>query len=235
MNIIITGASSGIGYATVLALAAEPRNYILAVARSEDKLQQLAQEAQQLHHNHNVLPIALDLTQKDFLPLLKQVEKLGNEIDVLVNNAGGLVNKPFGELQDEDWIEMFQTNVLSAVHTTKLLLPYMGKNRRGHVVNIGSMGGYQGSSKFAGLAAYSASKAALGNLTECLAAEYPDLNVAFNCLALGAVQTEMLEKAFPNYHAPVTCQEMAQYIAFFCVHGQQFQNGKIVPLSITTP
>jgi NAD(P)-dependent dehydrogenase (short-subunit alcohol dehydrogenase family) len=234
MNIVITGASSGIGFATALQLSQSPYHYILAVSRNEEKLAVLKKQADTLYGNGNILPLVLDIERQDFSALAKQMDKLG-EIDVLINNAGLLLNKPFLELTDADWLQLYQVNVLGAVHTIKAVLPYMGKNRRGHIVNIGSMGGYQGSSKFRGLAAYSASKAALANLTECLAEELHEQNIAVNCLALGAVQTEMLHQAFPDYTAPVTSQEMANYIAFFATHGQLFQNGKIVPLSLSTP
>lgn len=234
MNIIITGASSGIGFATALQLSSSPYHYILAVSRNAEKLAELKKESDDLYRHDNILPVVLDLEEQDFTALKKQMDKLG-EIHVLINNAGALLNKPFLELTDQDWLQMYQTNVLSAVRCIKTVLPYMGKTQRGHIVNIGSMGGYQGSSKFRGLAAYSASKAALANLTECLAEELQEQNIAVNCLALGAVQTEMLHKAFPDYQAPVTSKEMAGYIAFFATHGQQFQNGKIVPLSLSTP
>ena len=97
------------------------------------------------------------------------------------------------------------------------------------------MGGFQGSSKFPGLSAYSASKAALANLTECLAEELKEKNICANCLALGAVQTEMLETAFPGYVAPVKSREMASFIAYFATRGHQFYNGKILPVSVSTP
>jgi len=234
MNIIITGASSGIGYATALKLAENPANHIIAIARNQEKLTQLQNEAQTSFAHQNIEICCLDITQRNFSPLQQQIEQLG-EIHILINNAGALINKPFMDLLLEDWQEMLESNLLSAVAMTKMVLPFMGLSMCGHIVNIGSMGGYQGSSKFTGLAAYSASKAALANFTECLAAEYTTKNIACNCLALGAVQTEMLEKAFPSYKAPITSTEIATYIAFFCQHGHKYQNGKILPISMTTP
>ena len=97
------------------------------------------------------------------------------------------------------------------------------------------MGGFQGSSKFPGLSAYSASKAALGNLTECLAEEFKEMGIAVNALALGAVKTEMLEEAFPGYVPPVNAQEMAGFMANFATSGHHFFNGKILPVSVSTP
>ncbi len=234
MNIVITGASSGIGYATALELCKSASNYVIAVARTEAKLLALKQEANNNYQHNNLLPIVFDIENQDFSVLKKQLDKLG-KINILINNAGALINKPFLELTEKDWLQMYKTNVLGTVNMIKNVLPYMSNQERGHIVNIGSMGGYQGSSKFRGLSAYSASKAALANLTECLAEELQEHNIAVNCLALGAVQTEMLNKAFPDYLAPVSSQQIAEYIAFFSTNGQTFQNGKIIPISLTTP
>ena len=97
------------------------------------------------------------------------------------------------------------------------------------------MGGFQGSAKFAGLSAYSSSKAAVVGLTECLAEELKDKDIFVNCLAIGAVQTEMLSEAFPGYEAPVSPKQMAEYIFDFAIKGSQFYNGKILPVSSSTP
>ncbi len=238
MNIIITGASSGIGYATAMKLAEKPDNYVVAIARNHEKLLQLQQAAKDKFGYDHIKPLACDLKPQNFSNLQDKITNLVKdlgEIHILINNAGSLINKPFAELDFEDWQEMFESNLLSAVMMTKLIIPYMGISQHGHILNIGSMGGFQGSSKFNGLSAYSASKAALANFTECLATEYVAKNVACNCLALGAVQTEMLEKAFPGYQAPVNSEEMAEYIAFFSHHGHKTQNGKVIPLAMTTP
>ena len=104
-----------------------------------------------------------------------------------------------------------------------------------HIVNIGSMGGFQGSMKFPGLSAYSASKAALHTLTECLAQEFAEQGIKVNCLAIGSAQTEMLEEAFPGYQSPVMAFEMGKYIADFSITGHRFFNGKVLPVAVTTP
>jgi NAD(P)-dependent dehydrogenase (short-subunit alcohol dehydrogenase family) len=75
----------------------------------------------------------------------------------------------------------------------------------------------------------------LACLTECLAEEFKEKNIAFNCLALGAVQTEMLVEAFPGYKAPLTAEEMAEFIMSFSLDGQKYLNGKIIPVSMSTP
>lgn len=228
MNILITGASKGIGYDTALKLADNPQHRILALSRNEAGLQQLALAFDNIEY------LCFDITQPDFPALLQKIEALGGA-DVLLNNAGILINKPFPELSAADWQASFATNLFGVVELIRIVLPYLAQSEQAHIVNIGSMGGFQGSSKFPGLAAYSASKAAVANLTECLAEEFKAQKIAVNCLAFGAVQTEMLATAFPGYQAPIGSADMATWVAWFCTQGQQFFNGKILPVSVSTP
>lgn len=230
MNIIITGASKGIGFDTVLKLAENPDNQILALSRDEEGLQKLVARTRL----GNVDYLVYDVTQPNLTALLRKVEML-SAVDILLNNAGLLINKPFDKLTVSDWQRTFATNLFAVVELVRMLLPYLEKSEKAHIVNISSMGGFQGSSKFPGLAAYSASKAALANLTECMAEEFKAQNIAVNCLAFGAVQTEMLETAFPGYQAPLGSAEIAEWVAWFCVNGHRFFNGKILPVSISTP
>ena len=154
-------------------------------------------------------------------------------ISGLINNAGVVLNKSFEETNIAEWRSVFEVNVFSSVQLTQSLLPYMAKES--HILNISSMGGFQGSSKFAGLSAYSASKGALAILTECLSTELTSSKIAVNCLCLGAVQTEMLAEAFPGYEAPVKPEQMGEYISDFIVSGHQFFNGKILPVALNNP
>ena len=168
---------------------------------------------------------------------LKRVEAYMQEhqivVDVLINNSGYLVKKPFEKLTRADFLESFDVNLFSAARMIQVVLPYM--NPKGHVVNISSMGGVEGSVKFPGLAAYSSSKGALVTLTQVLAEEFKDKGPSFNVLALGAVQTEMLEEAFPGYQAPNSAEEMAQFIGDFALKGHRFFNGKVLEVSSSTP
>jgi short-subunit dehydrogenase len=165
---------------------------------------------------------------------LSEILSKHDQIDYVINNAGLLVNKPFLELTDNDIYTSYDVNVIGVMKTLQVVLPKMF-NAGGHVVNISSMGGFQGTVKFSGLSAYSSSKAALVNLTEMLAEEFKETKVKFNCLCLGAVQTEMLEKAFPGYQAPITAEKMAEYIVDFSLNAHNWLNGKIIPVSLTTP
>ncbi len=236
MNIIITGASRGIGYELVKILAADSDNTVIAISRNVQKLENLRTECLAINPLSKVVPIIFDLSNTNQISSLVSVITMHvKSINVLVNNAGVLVNKPFSEISANDLEYVFKVNVFSVVKLIQHILPIMDETQKSHIVTIGSMGGVQGSTKFAGLSAYSSSKAALACLTECLAEEFKDKNIAFNCLALGAAQTEMLNEAFPGYKAPVSAEEMASFIADFSLNAHRFINGKIIPVSLSTP
>jgi 3-oxoacyl-[acyl-carrier protein] reductase len=233
MNIVVTGASKGIGFDTALALADDSSNKVIALSRDAQGLEQLKKTAlNNGYTNMDIYPIdLLKITEDE----IGEIAGKYQQIDALINNAGILINKPFTELTAEDWQLVFNTNLFATVQLIKFLLPYMKHKELSHIINIGSMGGFTGTSKFNGLTAYSASKAALGNLTETLAEELKEYNIHVNCLALGSVNTSMLQDAFPGYKAPVDSADMAKFIAFFCRQAHHFINGKILPISVTTP
>ncbi len=224
-NIIITGTSRGIGFELVK-LFAKAGHHVLALSRNENPIKNLKLD--------NVTCFSFDLGD---INTYKKVEDFINanwkRVDVLINNAGLLINKPFLNLTTTDFETVYKTNVFGVAELTRMVLPFMGKGS--HVVTVSSMGGVQGSMKFPGLAAYSSSKAAVINLTELLAEEYKGSGISFNVLALGAVQTEMLEEAFPGYKASTSALEMAQYIFDFALNGQKYYNGKLLQVSNSTP
>lgn len=232
-NVVVSGASSGIGYEVVLHLLAQGHR-VVALARSADGLERLLSAAVQQNADVRLTILSFDIVHGDYQEaLIPVVSKFLGTVDVLINNAGILLNKPFAETTIDDFSELFQGNVGGHVRLIQQMLPLMP--RGAHVVNIGSMGGVQGSSKFSGLSAYSASKAALHVLTECLASELSPQDIKVNCLALGSAQTEMLEKAFPGYVSPVSAADMAKYVADFAVTGHRLFNGKILPVATATP
>jgi NAD(P)-dependent dehydrogenase (short-subunit alcohol dehydrogenase family) len=230
---LLTGASRGIGYATAQILARDPANTILVLSRNTAKLQELAAEVNTREGREAVHYRSYDLAQPDTEGLRSWVSGFG-PLHGLINNAGLLINKSFRELTQADWQAMFAVNILGVAEMIRTLLPVFAEEGA-HILNVGSMGGFQGSAKFPGLAAYSASKAALASLTECLAEELQKDKIAVNCLALGAVQTEMLATAFPGFTAPVSSEEMGDFLAWFIQHGQTFFNGKVLPVSVSTP
>ncbi len=236
-TIFITGASQGIGFETVKSFAKLEHFEIFALSRNKAKMGKLLTECTGLSKSTKIIPIAFDLETIINQPsvLIKKLPDGCKHIDVLINNAGFLVNKPFEDVSVDEIQRMIRINFIAPSLLIKELLPYMGKKRLTHVINIGSMGGFQGSSKYPGLAYYSASKAALANITECLSAEFEKSDIIFNCLSLGAVQTEMLNKAFPGYEAPVTAKEIAKFITEFALNGHKYFRGKILPVSVTNP
>ena len=223
-NVIITGTSSGIGFELVK-LFSEKNHNVLAISRNNNALRTL--------NLAGVMPIDLDLTESEHYNSLDKYLSSFKNIDILINNAGYLVNKPFEETTLKDFQDVYSTNVFSVAMLTKKIIGFMSEFS--NVVNISSIGGVQGSMKFAGLSAYSSSKAALNILTEMLAEEYKDRKIHFNSLALGSVETKMLKKAFPDFKASTSAIEMANYIYQFSVDGYMFLNGKIVSVSSTTP
>ncbi|PHS09193.1 MAG: short-chain dehydrogenase [Kordia sp.] len=225
-NIIITGTSRGIGFELVK-LFAEAGHQVLSLSRNSNPISDL--------NLKNVTALSFDLSvDTDYKKVSNFVSgNWGNKVDVLINNAGLLINKAFQEISKQDWLKVYEVNVFGVAELTKTVLPFMSLGS--HVVTVSSMGGIQGSMKFPGLAAYSSSKGAVITLSEVLAEEYKEQQIAFNVLALGAVQTEMLEEAFPGYEAPLKAIEMANYIYDFSLSGNKYYNGKVLEVSSTTP
>lgn len=223
-NIVITGTSRGIGFELVKLFAQEGHE-VLALSRNSKPVESL--------HLSNVHAFPFDLGNPTDFQKLDDFLEQWHVVDVLINNAGRLVSKPFQDISAEEFESVYKVNVFGVAEMTKAILPQMGKN--GHVVTISSMGGVQGSVKFPGLSAYSSSKGAVITLTELWAEEFKETGPSFNVLALGAVQTEMLQEAFPGYQAPVTALEMATYIKDFALTGQKLYNGKLLQVSNSTP
>jgi len=224
-NIVITGTSRGIGFKLAQQFAEAGHN-VLALSRNSLPLEKV---------NHkNITPLSVNLAQEeDSTKATDYITVNWSQVDILINNAGMLINKPFEELTSDDFLKVYQVNVFAVASLTKKLLPFMKSGA--HVVTISSMGGIQGSMKFPGLAAYSSSKGAVITLSELLAEEYKEQGISFNVLAIGAVQTEMLEEAFPGYKAPLTADQMADYIFNFSLTGHTFYNGKVLQVSSSTP
>lgn len=224
-NVIITGTSRGIGFELVK-IFSENGDNVLALSRNSKPIADLDLK--------NVFYFSCDLCNKDdYMKVQEFVKSNWEQVDILINNAGQVLNKPFSETSFEDFMKVYETNVFGVSEMTRIILPYMGEH--GHVLTISSMGGIQGSMKFPGLAAYSSSKGAVITLSELLAEEYKESGPQFNVLALGAVQTEMLEEAFPGYQAPTSAVEMAEYIFDFAINGNKYYNGKVLQVSNSTP
>jgi NAD(P)-dependent dehydrogenase (short-subunit alcohol dehydrogenase family) len=234
MNIVITGASRGIGAELVRYFQHQEGHTIIGIARSRDSLVALREEGHRNRLPSTFYGILYDFVEsQDLKGLANQIENLVPHIDILINNAGVLLNKPFMEVDTTDFDKVFAVNVKAPFLLIQALVPRMRKGS--HIVNISSMGGVQGSEKYNGLSVYSASKGAVAVLTECFATELMPLGIAVNCIAPGAVQTQMLNEAFPGYKAPIDAQIAAAFIADFSLNANKVMNGKIIPMSFSNP
>ena len=223
-NIIVTGTSRGIGHELALQFANEGHN-VLALSRKIP---------QTLLEHSNITCLSVDLSDENNLEAVEIfLTLIWKKVDAIVHNAGALILKPFSETTAADFESVYKVNVFGVAALTRIALPHLQKGS--HVVTISSMGGIQGSMKFPGLSAYSSSKGAVITLSELLAEEYKEQEIAFNVLALGSVQTEMLEEAFPGYKAPISAENMAEYIVNFTLTGNAVYNGKVLQVSSTTP
>lgn len=225
-NVIVTGASRGIGYYTALQFAKEGHQ-VLALARSKDRLEELKSEKEAVG---NIQILELDLSSEYEV---SKITSVFDRVDVVINNAGALVNKPFTEISMAEMQHVYQTNVFAPYFLVQKLMSYFSSDA--HIINIGSVGGVNGTLKFPGLSIYSSSKAAASCLSECWQAEFAETDLTFNSLALGSVQTEMLEKAFPGYKAPLSPEQMAAYICRFALNDAEFVRGKTVLVSRSNP
>ncbi len=199
---------------------------MLALSRNETTCTALGMQ--------NITAFSFDITKsEDLVKVTDFIESDWESVDIVIHNAGALLLKPFAETTTKDFESIYKVNVFGVAALTRIVLPFM--NAGSHVVTISSMGGIQGSMKFPGLAAYSSSKGAIITWSELLAEEYKEQQIAFNVLALGAVQTEMLEEAFPGYQAPLSATEMAEYIGDFALTGNTYYNGKVLQVSASTP
>jgi len=229
MNIIINGGTRGIGKEVVIYLAQDINNQLIVTGRNEKTLNSLASKFS------NVKSISLDMSLFDGQSeeFRKTVAGHFRKVDIIINIAGYLIAKDFLDMANDEARMIMETNFFGPASLIRIIQPMMPPGS--HIVNISSMGGFQGSAKYKGLSYYSASKAALACLTECLANEFSEYGISVNCLALGAVKTEMLNEAFPGYEAPVNAKQMAEFISGFALTGNRFFNGKILPVAIGNP
>ena len=234
-NIIVTGASQGIGYQTVVELSKICDAQFFVIARSHEKLLKLKDEIEN-SCNSKVLILESDINidfENICTKIILQLDNLENKfIDILINNAGMLINKSFTESNMNDWKNVFTTNLFAPAMIIKLLIPYFNHSVRTHIVNIGSMGGIQGTEKFPGLSVYSSSKGSLNILTESLAVEMQNYNISVNAINPGTVDTEMLNQAFPGIQASVSAREMGKFIADFALNNAKLMNGRIIQVSL---
>lgn len=229
MNIIVNGASRGIGKEVAVFLSQDINNQIIVTGRNEKALKALSDLSSNIH----IVKIDLSLPDEVSGKYRNKILKYFERVDILINMAGSLVSREFMKIKESEARLMMETNFFGPASVIRAIKPLMPTG--GHIINISSIGGFQGSMKFLGLSYYSASKAAIACLSECLAEEFRESGISVNCIALGAVQTEMLGEAFPGYKAPVEAFDIAPFISYFALNGQKFMNGKIIPVARNNP
>ena len=204
---LVTGASSGLGVTFARALLAHGASVVIC-ARREDRLRAVAQELDP--SGERVLAVPCDVAEPDQVEALaEQARKRFGRIDVLVNNAGiEAEGSPFAErIADEDFFETVRVNLLGVWHCTRIVGTHMIEGGGGSIINISSIGGL-GGSKGMMSPGYSATKAAVINLTQNVAANWGDRGVRVNCIAPGYFPSEMSE--FVRTNPPVTEHVWAQ-------------------------
>lgn len=225
MVVVITGVSRGIGR-ELLGFFLQKGCKVIAVSSNDANIKP--------QNGLSIVKADFSKTEEVF-DAAREIKKITGTVSVLINNAASIIVKPFEQMLPADFEHIYKINTEAPYFFTQQLLPLMGKEKTAHIVNISSMGGFMGSSKFAGLSVYSSSKGALSIMTECLAEELKEKNVKANCLCLGAVNTEMLKQAFPGYEAQTHPKQMAEFIGDFALNGHNYFNGKVLPVSISTP
>lgn len=224
MNIIVTGANKGIGLSLVKKYCDLKFN-VFAFSRSIDNLKKIKLK----HDNFNY--ISFDLEKGDYdKELMPSIKKhMRGKVDVVINNAGFLVNKKMLDLSKMDIVKSFQINVFSIFSLIKSIDGFLKSGS--HIINISSLGGVPYTKKLIGLSAYSSSKAAVTVLTECFAEEFKERGILCNCFALGAVKTDMLKKAFPSFKGGESVDFVAKEIVDFSISKDKLLTGKIINLA----
>ncbi len=228
-TVCITGASRGLGLALTKAFLQKTDYMVIAISRSREIV---GLNSSLKAHPERLKCVCADITTTEGRNVIyKDVKEVG-ELSILMHNAGALLYKPFLEIGENELEQIYRVNVFAPFLLTQKLFPLF---QNAHVINISSIGGVEGSLKFPGLSAYSSSKAALNCLTEMWTEEFKSTSHSFNCLALGSVQTEMFEHAFPGMDASSSPDEMANYILDFALDAPKVMRGKIIPLSKQNP
>lgn len=224
-SICVTGASRGLGRALCEVFLSDSGFKVYGVTRNPDSLIDLVKA-----HPERFEVVTADICNEEGRDLI--FNSISENLDILIHNAGKLVFKDFESITESELRGVYDVNVFAPFLLTQKLLPLL---KESHIISISSIGGVEGSLKFAGLSAYSSSKAALNCLTEMLSEEFKDTENSFNCLALGSVGTEMFQSAFEGVDASSTPDEMARYIYSFALEAPRVMRGKIISVSRSNP
>lgn len=228
-TVCITGTSRGLGYALVEAFLKKTQFQIAAITGNGAVLNS---KLEGITGRERVRIIEASISEFEGRGEIKRQISGMPPLKIVIHNAGKLLLKPFLEISEAELAAVYKVNVFAPFHLTQVLMPFM---EGCHTIHISSVGGVEGSLKFAGLSAYSTSKAALNCLTEMLSEEFKATDHVFNCLAMGSVATEMFRKAFPGASASATPEQMAAYIVGYAIEAPKVMRGKIISLSVSNP
>ncbi len=188
---LVTGASSGIGRASALALAKQGATVIVA-ARRIDRLEDLAKEI--VGMGRESLPIAMDVTKKEtIISAVKKTVEMYGKIDILLNNAGVAEFIPFLDITEEQWDKTIDTNLKGYFLMAQLAAREMAKHKWGRIINIASIASGGVGVGFPSIAHYCASKGGVVAMTEAMAIELAPMGILINCIGPGVIETEMTQ------------------------------------------
>ena len=188
---LVTGASSGIGRASAIALAKQGATVVVA-ARRIDKLNDLAREIVAM--GREALPVMMDVTKKESITAAvnKTIEMYGR-LDILLNNAGVAEFVPFLDMTEEQWDKTIDTNLKGYFLVAQVAGREMAKHKWGRIVNISSIASGGVGVGFPSIAHYCSSKGGVVAMTEALAIELAPMGILVNCIGPGVIETEMTE------------------------------------------
>ena len=232
---IVTGASRGIGRAICLALA-ERGATVVACARTESALKELAADARKRELTGTIDPRPLDITDASAIdPFVESVVETYERIDILINNAGITRDGLAIAMDDDQFDDVLTTNLRSVFWLTRAVSRIMVRKRYGRIVNIGSVSGVMGNP---GQVNYSASKAGVIGLTKALAKEVGKRKITVNVVAPGFITTDMTDglsdevKEMAKKHIPMgrfgAVEEVADVVAFLSSDAASYITGQVL-------
>lgn len=221
-TILITGATSGFGKA-IAQLFAEHKWNLIITGRRKDRLAQLSEELKQKYHIE-ILPLVFDVQDRNAVfDTLEHIPDEWKKIDVLVNNAGlALGREPFDKANIDDWETMLNTNVKGLMYVTKAVLPFMIPQKKGHIINIGSIAGKE---VYVNGNGYCASKHAVDALSKAMRIDLLPHKIKVTAIHSGAAETEfsmvrfkgneVIAKSVYEGYTPLYAEDIAN-ITFYC-------------------
>ncbi len=215
-NVLITGGGRGIGAACAHRAAKSGAN-VSVLGRTKKQIEGVVAQLQAEFPQQKFFSFVGDVAQEaDVIRWVEESDRQIGPVTDLVNNAADFFSSPLIETSLKDWERLFSVNVhgvfLSSRECVKKML---ARKTAGSIVNIGSLAGIRGLTKFSGTTAYCATKSALVSMTEAMAAELRENHIRVNLVAPGAVETEMLHRAFPGFHSPATPEDLAEVVFYF--------------------